>query len=79
MKFKQSLIFATLATAATLSIAQLQQGVRTQQGITKTEIIIGTMQDLTGPLAGYGKAARNGMLLRIEEINEQGGINGRMI
>lgn len=79
MKFKQSLIFATLATAATLSIAQLQQGVRTQQGITKTEIIIGTMQDLTGPLAGYGKAARNGMMLRIDEINEQGGINGRTI
>ena len=73
MKLKQSLIFATLATAATLSLAQLQQG------ITKNEIVIGTMQDLTGPLAGYGKAARNGMLLRIEEINEQGGINGRMI
>jgi branched-chain amino acid transport system substrate-binding protein len=73
MKLKQSLIFATLATAASLSMAQLQQG------ISKEEIVIGTMQDLSGPLAGYGKAARNGMLLRIEEINEQGGIHGRRI
>jgi branched-chain amino acid transport system substrate-binding protein len=72
MKLKPSLIFAILAAAATLSMAQ-------QQGISKNEILLGTIQDLSGPLAGYGKQARNGMLLRVEEINEQGGINGRKI
>jgi len=50
-----------------------------QQGVTKNEIVIGTIQDLSGPLAGYGKQVRNGMLLRVDEINEQGGIGGRKL
>jgi len=50
-----------------------------QQGISKTNIVVGTIQDLSGPLAGYGKQARNGMQLRIEELNEQGGVHGRRI
>jgi branched-chain amino acid transport system substrate-binding protein len=50
-----------------------------QQGVTKTEIVVGTIQDLSGPLAGYGKQARNGMQLRIDELNEQGGVHGRQI
>jgi branched-chain amino acid transport system substrate-binding protein len=50
-----------------------------QQGVTKDEILIGTIQDLSGPLAGYGKAVRNGMQLRIDELNEQGGIHGRKL
>ena len=50
-----------------------------QQGVSKTEIVVGTIQDLSGPLAGYGKQARNGMQLRIEELNEQGGVHGRKI
>ncbi|MBK6296354.1 MAG: ABC transporter substrate-binding protein [Rhodoferax sp.] len=74
MRIKTLLSLALLANAAHMSLAQAQQ-----QGITKNEIIIGTIQDLSGPLAGYGKQARNGMLLRIEEINEQGGIHGRKI
>ena len=49
------------------------------QGVTKTEIVIGSIQDLSGPLAGYGKQARLGMMLRIDELNEQGGLNGRKI
>ncbi len=49
------------------------------QGVTKNEIVIGTIQDLSGPVAAYGKAARNGIQLRVDEINEQGGIHGRKI
>jgi branched-chain amino acid transport system substrate-binding protein len=49
------------------------------QGVTKTEIVLGTIQDLSGPIAAYGKSSRNGMLLRADEINEQGGIHGRKI
>jgi branched-chain amino acid transport system substrate-binding protein len=64
---------AALALASTLACAQ-------QQGVTKDQIVVGTIQDLSGPLAGYGKQARNGMLLRIEELNEQqGSIHGRKI
>lgn len=50
-----------------------------QQGVTKNEILIGTIQDMSGPLASFGKQARNGMLLRIDEVNEQGGIHGRKL
>ncbi len=48
-------------------------------GVSKTEITIGSIQDLSGPLAGYGKQIRNGMLLRLEEANEQGGVAGRKL
>jgi branched-chain amino acid transport system substrate-binding protein len=49
------------------------------QGVSSNEILIGTIQDLSGPLAGYGKAVRNGMQMRMDEINEQGGVNGRKL
>jgi len=61
-----------LALASTGAFAQ-------QQGVTKTDITIGTIQDLSGPLAGYGKAVRNGMQLRIDEQNEQGSLHGRKL
>ena len=76
MKLRFTLMFTPIATALALSagLAQAQS-----QGVTKDEILIGTIQDLSGPIASYGKAARNGMQLRIEEINEQGGIHGRKL
>ena len=49
------------------------------QGVSKNEILIGTIQDLSGPIAFLGKPSRNGMQLRFEELNEQGGVNGRKV
>ena len=37
------------------------------------------IRDRSGPLAGFGKQLRAGMLLRVEEANEQGGVHGRKI
>ena len=71
MKLKSLGLLTTLALSATLANAQ--------QGVSKTEITLGSIQDLSGPIAGFGKQARLGMLLRVDEINEQGGINGRKI
>lgn len=51
----------------------------TTQGITDTEILIGTHADLSGPIAGASTEGRDGMLMRIDEINASGGINGRKI
>ncbi|MBC5768488.1 ABC transporter substrate-binding protein [Ramlibacter albus] len=66
-------LFATLAFAAGALHAQ-------SQGVTKNEILIGSIQDLSGPVAAYGKHYRQGMLLRVDELNEQqGGINGRKL
>mgnify|MGYP006163680849 FL=1 len=56
--------------SAPLALAQ-------SQGVSKTEINLGSIQDLSGPLAGFGKQVRLGMMLRVDEANEQGGINGR--
>ena len=68
-------IIAALAVAALApSVVQAQS-----QGVSKTEILIGSIQDLSGPIAGFGKQVRLGMMLRVGEINEQGGINGRKL
>ncbi len=50
-----------------------------QQGVTKDTITLGSIQDLSGPLAGFGKQVRNGMMLRVDEANEQGGVDGRRL
>ena len=71
MKFKATVILAALAVISTLSSAQ--------QGVSNSEITLGSIQDLSGPLAGFGKQARLGMLLAVDEINEQGGVNGRKL
>lgn len=70
----------TLRTAAALGALALTASLASaQQGISKDEILLGSIQDLSGPIAGFGKQARLGMLLAVDEINEQGGINGRKV
>jgi ABC-type branched-subunit amino acid transport system substrate-binding protein len=51
----------------------------TNQGISATEIVIGTHQDLSGPIKVWGVPVSNGMKMAVEEINAAGGINGRKI
>ena len=76
-------IFQTFVAAAAAGLLLLSATpvVRAQptQGVGKDEIVIGTIQDLSGPVSPFGKAARNGIQLRVDEINEQGGIHGRKI
>lgn len=73
---------STLAALA-LAIAGVGAGgtalAAEQIGVTKDQITVATIQDLSGPLAGFGKAARDGMRMRADEINELGGINGRKL
>jgi len=49
------------------------------QGVTKNEIVLGSIQDMSGPLANYSKPLVNGMRMHIDEINEAGGISGRKL
>lgn len=63
--------------AATLAVATVHA--QTTQGVSKTEVLVGTIQDLSGPLAGYGKHVRAGIQLRFDELNEQGGVHGRKL
>ncbi|MEQ1648151.1 MAG: ABC transporter substrate-binding protein [Hyphomicrobiaceae bacterium] len=69
-----------IATAALFaaSAASAQMKV-TNQGISADEIVIGTHQDLSGPIKGWGVAVANGMKLAVEEVNAAGGIHGRKL
>jgi ABC-type branched-subunit amino acid transport system substrate-binding protein len=51
----------------------------TNEGILPTEIVIGTHQDLSGPIKFWGVPVSNGMKMAVEEINAAGGINGRQL
>lgn len=62
-----------LLTFASFASAQ------TTAGVTKNEILIGSILDLSGPIAYGGKQVRNGMQMRIDEVNAAGGVNGRKI
>ncbi|QHE75200.1 ABC transporter substrate-binding protein [Hydrogenophaga sp. PBL-H3] len=72
MKTRLTLVAALLALGSGAALAQAQ-------GVSKDEIVLGSIQDLSGPIAGFGKQVRLGMMLRVDEVNEQGGINGRKI
>jgi branched-chain amino acid transport system substrate-binding protein len=50
-----------------------------EQGISATEIVIGTHTALTGPVAPWGIGSTNGIRMRFDEENEKGGIHGRKI
>lgn len=73
LKFAAATIAAVLAFAAG-PLAQAQT-----QGVSKTEIVIGTEQDLSGPIVAFSKQLKNGMEMRVDEINAAGGINGRKL
>lgn len=65
---------------ATLLITLAPLAVAAQtQGVSKDEIVVGTIQDLSGPLAALGTHFRNSLQMRFDEVNAEGGIHGRKI
>src|ERR1700712_1091585 len=70
-------ICASIATGAGLSFPARAEDLT--QGITKDEIVLGTVQDLSGPVVSITKPTLNGMLLRIDQINAAGGVRGRKL
>ncbi|MEW6687832.1 MAG: ABC transporter substrate-binding protein [Pseudomonadota bacterium] len=69
---RTAVVAAALSLGAPLVLAQ-------GQGVSKSEIVLGTAQDLSGPIVALSKPAVNGMRMRIDEINESGGIHGRKL
>jgi len=49
------------------------------QGVSSDEILIGTIQDLSGPVVAFSNAAINGLRMRFDEANAAGGVAGRKI
>jgi branched-chain amino acid transport system substrate-binding protein len=74
----KALSLAVSALALTHLPASAQTKV-TNEGITATEIVIGTHQDLSGPIKAWGGAVSNGMKMAVKEVNAAGGINGRKL
>jgi branched-chain amino acid transport system substrate-binding protein len=71
-----ALACAAFVVAAPVALAQTKT---TNQGITDTEIVVGTHQDLSGPIKGWGVSVANGMKMATDEINAAGGVQGRKI
>jgi branched-chain amino acid transport system substrate-binding protein len=68
-------LLTVLFALAIAPLALAQQA----QGVSKDEIVIGSMQDLSGPIVAFSKQLKNGMEMRVEEINALGGIHGRKL
>ena len=74
--WKASLAAVVLTLAVGPTLAQTKV---TNQGISADEIVIGTHQDLSGPIKGWGVPVSNGMKLAVDEINAAGGVHGRKL
>lgn len=73
---KRKLMLSMLIAALCLG---LSVPLMAEEGVTDTEIRIGSHQDLSGPIAGWGIQVKMGLEMRAREINEAGGIHGRKI
>jgi branched-chain amino acid transport system substrate-binding protein len=66
------------ASFITCGITALQVATA-EPGVDKEQILIGAFGPLTGPASWIGLGARDGMQLAVDEINVNGGVNGRKI
>ncbi len=67
------------ATAILIAAGCIGAGDARAAGVSRDEIVLATIQDLTGPGAANGHQLRDGLLMRVAEINALGGINGRHV
>ncbi|MFM1855711.1 MAG: hypothetical protein RLZ83_1020 [Pseudomonadota bacterium] len=66
-----------LAAGVALAFATFAAQAQGTQGVSSNEILVGSIQDLSGPIAAYGKHIRNGMTMVADELNAAGGVQGR--
>jgi ABC-type branched-subunit amino acid transport system substrate-binding protein len=71
--------FTTTLLGAAALVAASAAAAFADQGVTDKEIVVGSHQDMSGPIAFWGVPVANGMRLAVEEINGRGGIHGRKI
>ena len=60
-------------------IDQLMAPAGTPASTDTSDIVIGVIQDLSGPGSVFGNSCLNGSTLAVEQINAAGGLNGRQI
>lgn len=62
-----------------LAAVMMLPGAGQAGGVTDAEIVVGSIQDLSGPVAMLGEHFRHGMQMRFDEVNAAGGVNGRKV
>src|SRR4051794_39756502 len=75
MRLLSQAVMAWIASVLSVAAVADEPG----HGVTDTEIIIGTVTDLSGVTAVQGVNNANAIRLMFEEANEKGGLNGRKI
>jgi branched-chain amino acid transport system substrate-binding protein len=68
---------ALLAAAMSVSIGGVAQA--ETQGVSDSEVVVGSVNDLSGIFAAVGVPAVNGANMRFDEANAAGGVHGRQI
>ena len=70
---------STRLTTVAIAAAMAAIPAYAEQGVTDSEILIGSNSDLSGPFAAFGAPAVKAAQLVFDEVNEAGGIHGRQI
>ena len=65
--------------AGALALGLAQGALAETQGVSDKEVVIGSVNDLSGIFAAIGVPAMNGASLRFEQANAAGGVHGRQI
>jgi branched-chain amino acid transport system substrate-binding protein len=76
---KTFVLLHALAVAFASVMGITEAAAEAVQGVTGTEILIGTVTDLSGVTAIQGVNNANAIRLLFDEANAKGGINGRKI
>ncbi|MGX9352599.1 ABC transporter substrate-binding protein [Shimia sp. W99] len=61
------------------AVALASQGLAETQGVSDDEVVIGSVNDLSGVFAAVGVPAVNGANMKFDEVNAAGGVHGRKI
>lgn len=71
--------FMKTLMGSALALGLAQGAMAETQGVSDTEIVIGSVNDLSGIFAAVGVPAINGANMYIDKVNEAGGVHGRKI
>jgi len=72
-------IIKTMAVGLALSAASISVGFAQTQGVTDTEIRVGSNNDLSGIFAAFGAPAMEATKQYFDEVNASGGVHGRQL
>jgi len=76
----RSLKVVIILTAVALSLAFMAVGCKKPSETGESDTIkIGLAAPMSGDAAAYGEIVKNGAMMKIDEINAAGGINGKML